>query len=55
MALVVKDVPANAGDLRDAGSVPGLGRSPSGGQSNRPQYSCRENPHGQGKLVGYRP
>ena len=32
--LVVKDPPANAGDLRDMGSIPGLGRSPGGGHDN---------------------
>ena len=43
MALVVKNLPANAGDMRDAGSVPELGRSPGGGNSNPLQYSCLEN------------
>ena len=41
MALVVKNPPANAGD---AGSIPGLGRSPGGGHGNQLQYSCLENP-----------
>ena len=36
---MVKDQPANAGDIRDASSVPGSGRSPGGGHSNPPQYS----------------
>ena len=40
---VVKNLPANAGDKRDAGSVPGLGRSPGGGHGNPLQYSCLEN------------
>ena len=44
MALVVKNLPANAGDIRDAGSIPGLGRSPGGEQGNSLQYSCLENP-----------
>ena len=44
MALVVKNLPANAGDIRDTGSVPGLGRSPGEGNSNPLQYSCLENP-----------
>ena len=35
------------------GSIPGLGRSPGGGQGNPLQYSCLENPHGQRSLVGY--
>ena len=52
-ALVVKNLPANAGDVRDVGLVPGAGRSPGGGHGNPLQYSCLENPHGQGSLVGY--
>ena len=44
VALVVKNPPANAGDIRDAGSIPGLGRSPGGGHGNPLQYSCLENP-----------
>ena len=44
MALVVKYLPAKAGDVRDVGSVPGWGRSPEGGQGNSLQYSCLENP-----------
>ena len=46
MALVVKNPLANAGDLREAGPTPGLGRSPGGGHGNPPQYSCLENPLG---------
>ena len=42
--LVVKDLPANAGDIRDMGSIPGWGRSPGGGHGNSLQYSCLENP-----------
>ena len=42
--LVVKNPPANAGDSEDLGSVPGLGRSPGGGNGNRLQYSCLGNP-----------
>ena len=53
MALVVKNPPANAGDVRDAGSIPGLGKSSGGGHGNPPQYSCLENPHGQRSLAGY--
>ena len=41
--LVVKNMPANAGDLRDIGSIPGSGRSPGGGHGNPFQYSCLEN------------
>ena len=39
-----KNLPANAGDIRDAGSIPGSGRSPGGGYDNPLQYSCLENP-----------
>ena len=48
VALVVKNPPANAGDRRDAGSVPGSGRSPGGGHGNPLQYSCLENPMDRG-------
>ena len=41
---MVKNPPANAGDIRDAGSVPGWGRSPAGGNGNQLQYSCLRNP-----------
>ena len=44
MALVVKNMLANAGDRRDVGSIPGLGRSPGGGKGNPLQYPCLENP-----------
>ena len=40
--LVVKNLPANAGDIRDVGSIPGLRRSLAGGHSNPLQYSCLE-------------
>ena len=43
MALVVKNPPVNAGDIRDAGLIPGLGRSPGGGHGNPLQYSYVEN------------
>ena len=39
---MVKNLPANAGDVRDEGSNPGLGRSPGGGHSNPLQYSCHK-------------
>ena len=42
VALVVKNLPADAGDIRDAGLIPGLGRSRGGGHGNPLQYSCRE-------------
>ena len=38
-----KNPPANAGDIRDVGSIPGSGRSPGGGHCNPLQYSCLEN------------
>ena len=55
MALVVKNLPANAGDIRDAGLISGLGRSPAEGHGKPLQYSCLENPHGQRSLAGYSP
>ena len=48
MALLVKNPPANAGDVRDAGSIPGSGRSPGEGNGNPIQYSCLENPLDRG-------
>ena len=48
VALVVKKLPANAGDIRDAGSIPGMGRSLGGGHGNPLQYSCLENPMDRG-------
>ena len=45
MVLVVKNSPANTGDIRDAGSIPGLGRSPGERGHGSPfQYSCLDNP-----------
>ena len=41
---MLKNLPANAGDIRDVGSIPGLGRLPGGGHDNPLQYSCLENP-----------
>ena len=48
MVPVVKDLYADAGDMRDAGSVPGVGRSPGGGYGNPLQYFCPENPTDRG-------
>ena len=45
-----KESTCNAGDL---GSIPGLGRSPGGGDDNPLHYSCLENPHGQRSLADY--
>ena len=44
--------PSNA---EDPGLILGVGRSPGGGHGNPLQYSCLENPHGQGSLAGYSP
>ena len=44
VVLVVKNPPANAGDIRDVGSIPGLRRSPREGSGTPLQYSCLENP-----------
>ena len=41
---MVKNFPANAGDVRDVGLIPGLGRYPGGGNCNPLQYVCLENP-----------
>ena len=43
LALVVKISPVNAGDIRDVGSIPELGKSPGEGHGNASQYSCLEN------------
>ena len=48
MAQQIKDLPANAGDMRDAGSIPGSDRSPAGSHGNPLQYSCLENPEDRG-------
>ena len=53
-ALVVKNLPANAGDVRDAGLIPGSGRSPGGGNGN-PHVFLPEKLYGQRSLVGYNP
>ena len=48
VALVEKNPPTNAGDVRDTGLIPRLGRSPGMGNGNLLQYSCLENPMNQG-------
>ena len=48
MVLAVKNLPANAGDVRDVGSIPGSGRSPGGGHGNPIQNSSLKNPKGRG-------
>ena len=45
---MVKNLPAIAGDIRDACLIPGLERSPGGGNGNSLQYSCLENPMDRG-------
>ena len=50
---MVKNIPANAGDIRYMGSIPGPGRFPEGGHGNRLQYS--QEFHGKRSLVGYSP
>ena len=53
--IPVQNPPAYAADARDAGLIPGLGRSSGVGNGNALQYPCLENSHGQRNLVGYNP
>ena len=53
VALVVKNLPVNAGNVRDTGSIPGSGRSPGGGHGNPLQFLCLENPVDRGAWGGY--
>ena len=48
VALVVKNPPTYAGDIRERGSIPGLGRFPGGGHGIPLQYSCLGNPMDKG-------
>ena len=50
VVLLVKNLPANTGNIRDQDLIPGSGRSPREGNGNPLQYSCLENPHGQQSL-----
>jgi len=52
VALVIKNLPANEGDIRDTGLIPGLGRSPGRGNGNLLQYSYLEKSMGR-SLAGY--
>ena len=52
VVLVVKNPLANAGDIRDACLIPGLGRSPGEGRDSTLQYSWLENPQGQRSMAG---
>ena len=45
---MVKNPHASAGEVRDGGLIPGLGRAPGGGRGNSHQYSCLENPTDRG-------
>ena len=53
--LVVKNLLANLGDIRDTGSIPRSGRSPGEGNGRPLQYSCLGNPMGRGAMAGYSP
>ena len=58
VAQSVKNLPAMQAtpcSVEDLGSIPGLGRSPGGGNDNPHQYSCLETPHGKRRLAGYSP
>ena len=56
MVLVVKNSRVKAGEVRDAGSISGLGRSPGGEHGNPLQYSCLENTmHREAYAMGYHP
>ena len=52
VALVVKNLTANAGDVEDLGSIPGSGRYPGVGNGNPLQYSCRDDPMDRGAPSG---
>ena len=54
VVLVVKNLPANAEDVKDVGSIPGLERSPGGGHGNTPVFLPGES-HGQTSQAGYCP
>ena len=54
VVLVAQNLPVNAGEVRDAGFIPGWRRSPGEGHENPLQYSCLENSHGQRSLEGYK-
>ena len=55
IVLVVKNLPADAGDTRDPGSIPGSGRSPRAGNGTPLQYSLPGKLHGERSLLGYIP
>ena len=51
LVVVVMNLPASAGSVRDTSSIPGSGRSPGGQHGNPLQYSCLESPYGQRNLA----
>ena len=53
MAVAIRNLPTNTGDIRDSGLIPGSERSPGEGNDNPLQYSCLENPIDRG--TGYSP
>ena len=55
VVLVIKNLPASAGDLKDTGSIPRSGRSAGGEHSNPLQYSCTEEPGGLQSIGSHRP
>ena len=55
VALVVKNLPANAGEVKDTDLIPGSGRSPGEGHGNPRQYSCLKNPMDRQNLTDYSP
>ena len=55
VALVVKNLPANTGDARDASLIPGLGRCPGVGNGILLQYPCLKNSMNKRSLMGYSP
>ena len=55
VVLLVKNPPANAGDVKAVGSIPGSRRAPGGGHGNLLQYSCLENPMDRGAWQDYSP
>ena len=52
---MIQNPPTSAGDVRDAGSIPGLARSPGGGHGKPLQYSCLENPVDRGATPVFLP
>ena len=55
VVLVIKNLSVSVGDIRDPGSIPGLGKSSGGGNGNPLQYTCLENPMDRRAQRGYSP